>query len=146
MIDKTRIGKEIPLPPWEVEKGKIREFVQAIGDNNPVFLSKEEAIKEGYQDIPAPATFITVLMNWTGIIKPVLTSLGAGPVVHGEEEYEYFNQIYAGDVLSGITKVASVQEKAGKSGIMNLITVETLFTNQNNEKVVKVRSLLIERP
>ena len=146
MIDKTRIGKETPLPPWQVDKSKIREFVLAIGDTNPVFLSKEEAQKAGYPDIPAPPTFITVLMNWTGVVKPVLTSLGVGSIVHGEEEYEYFNQVYAGDTLKGTTKVASVEEKAGKSGIMNLITLETLFTNQKNEKVVKVRSLFIERP
>jgi acyl dehydratase len=146
MIDKSRIGEEIPLPPWEVEAGKMREFVQAIGDDNPIFLSKEEAIKRGYIDIPAPCTFVTVLMNWTGVVKSVLTSLGTGAVVHGEEEYEYLNQIYPGDVLNGNTKVVSVLEKAGKSGVMNFITVETEFNNQNNEKVIKVRSLLIERP
>ena len=146
MIDKSQIGKEMPLPSWEVEKGKIREFVQAVGDSNRIFVSKEEAIRDGYSDIPAPATFATVLMNWTGIVKPVLNRLGAGAVVHGEQEYEYFKQIYTGDILSGTTKVVSVQEKSGKSGVMNLITVETVFKNQNKEKVILVRSLLIERP
>jgi len=67
-------------------------------------------------------------------------------VLHGEEEYEYYREIYPGDVITGTPRVIKIEEKTSKSGSkMDMVTFDILFTNQNNEKVARTRSLLVER-
>ncbi|MGC9324091.1 MAG: FAS1-like dehydratase domain-containing protein [Desulfomonilia bacterium] len=148
MADHSKVGKEYPPMTWEVERGKIAEMAKAIGDPNPIYLSRDAAIEEGYKDTPAPATFLTVPMMWNSSMPAVLGDLAINfmMVLHGEEEYEYYQEIYPGDVLTGAAKVASIEEKTSKSGRkMDMVTVEILYTNQRGEKVAKARSLLVER-
>ena len=148
MADHSKIGKEYAPVVWEVERGKIRELAKAIGDPNPIFQDREAARKEGYKDTPAPATFLTVPMMWSTSMPFVITDLAINfmMVLHGEEEYEYYREIYPGDVITATPKIAAIEEKTSKSGRkMDMVTVELLYTNQRNEKVARARSLLVER-
>jgi len=147
MADRSKVNQEFPPFIYEVERGKMRELVQAIGDDNPIFLDKEAAIKEGYKDTPASSTFITVPMNWSNMLSNIINDLkiNFAMVLHGEEGYEYFQEIYPGDVLTGKTRVVSIDEKTGRSGSMDLVKLETMYTNQRNEPVLKASALIIER-
>lgn len=148
MADSTKVGKTFDPIVWEVERGKIREFAKAIGDPNPIYLDREAAIREGYRDTPVPPTFLTVPMMWSSSMPVLINDLKINfmMVLHGEEEYEYYQEIYPGDVITGIPKVTKMEEKTSKSGSkMDMITLEVLYTNQRGEKVAKVRSLLVER-
>jgi len=67
-------------------------------------------------------------------------------VLHGEEEYEYYREIYPGDVITGVPTVVSIEEKTSKSGrTMDMVNVEILYTNQQGVKVAKARTLIVER-
>ena len=147
MADKSKINEEFPPFIWEVERGKIRELVQAVGDKNPIYLNREAAIEAGSRDTPASPTFITVPMMWTNVLIDVIKALkiNYARILHGEEGYEYLQEIYPGDVLTGKMRVVSMDEKSGKSGSMDLIRLETLYTNQRNELVLKAGTLLVER-
>lgn len=147
MSDKTMVNKEFPPFTWEVERGKIRELVQAIRDKNPIYVDREAAVKAGYRDTPAPATFITIPMMWTNILITVIKALKINftKVLHGEEAYEYLQEIYPGDILTGTVRVVSIEEKSGKSGGMDLVRLETLYRNQKDEPVLKAGTLLVER-
>lgn len=147
MADKSKVGKQYATAPWEVERCKIRELVQAIGDTNPIYVDKQAAIKEGYKDTPAPPTYVTVPGNWQSQTGQFMKDLDINymKIVHGGEEYEYHKEIYPGDVLTGKTTVASIVEKQGKSGSMDIVTIETVYTNAKNEKVLTGRTTMIER-
>lgn len=148
MADKNQVGRKYSTPPWEVERCKIRELVTAIGDDNPVYLDKNAAIEAGYQDTPAPPTYITVPGNWQSQTEQFMKDLNINyaMIVHGGEEYEYHKEIYPGDVLTGETTVADVVEKQSRSGsLMDIVTIETVYHNQNNEKVLTGRTTIIER-
>lgn len=148
MADKNQVGRKYPIPPWEVERGKIRELAMAIGDDNPIYLDKNAAIAAGYRDTPAPPTYITVPGNWQSNASQFMDDLGINyaMILHGGEEYEYHTEIYPGDVLTGETTVAGVVEKQSKSGSkMDIVTIETVYHNQNNEKVLTARTTMIER-
>jgi acyl dehydratase len=147
MADKSFIGKEFPAFTWEVERGKIRELATAIGDDNPIYVDSEAAVKEGYEDVVAPPTFITAVNFWSEIGKRVNAAAGINfsRVLHGGETYEYFKEIYPGDVLKGVTKIVSIETKPGKSGDMEIITRETLYTNQKDELVLKATTVAVER-
>lgn len=147
MADASMVNREFPAFIWEVERGKIRELVQAIGDSNPIFTNREAALQAGYRDTPASPTFVTVPMMWSNILLEVIKQLKINytKVLHGEEGYEYLKEIYPGDVLTGRMRVASIDTKSGKSGSMDLVRLETTFTNQNSEVVLKAGTLLVER-
>ncbi|MEA2101398.1 MAG: MaoC family dehydratase N-terminal domain-containing protein [Thermodesulfobacteriota bacterium] len=148
MADKSKIGKVFPEMHWEVERGKIRELVKAIGDDNPVYLDADEAKKQGYKDVPAPPTFLTVPVMWSGSMLDAITDLDINfaMVLHGEEEYEYYAEIYPGDCLSGSPKVANIEEKTSKSGRkMDIVTIEIAYTNQRDERVARQKMVIVER-
>lgn len=148
MADKAKVGREYAPVTWEVERGKIAEMAKAIGDPNPIYLDREAAVKQGYKDTPAPPTFLTVPMMWSSSMPAVITDLNINfmMVLHGEEEYEYYREIYPGDKLTGAPKVVSIEEKTSKSGRkMDMVTIEIVYTDEKGEKVARSRSLLVER-
>jgi len=147
MADKSGIGKVYPPFTWEVERGKIREMVLAIGDANPIYRDREAAVKEGYRDVPVSPTFSTVPTFWSNMGAQLLKDLkiNYARVLHGEERYEYYQEIYPGDVLTGISKVVDIATKSGKTGDMDIITQEKTFVNQRNEPVMKATTVIVER-
>ena len=148
MADQSKAGMGLPPYTLEVERVKIRELVEAIGDDNPIFLKKDAAVSEGYPDTPCPPTFITqAFQEFTGAYLKAFEELGVplASVLHGEEEYEFLGEIYPGDQLTCNMTFESIVEKKTKSGKMDLITLRTVFTNQRGEPVLKARSLIIER-
>jgi len=148
MADLSKQGQGLPPFTVEVERVKIRELVNAIGDTNPLFLEKEAALSERYYDIPCPPTFITLaFQEFTGAYFKAFEALGVSlqNVLHGEETYEYLGEIYPGDLLTCHMVFKSIVEKQTKSGSMFLITLRTRVTNQRSEEVLKATSLIIER-
>ncbi|MGA3114782.1 MAG: MaoC family dehydratase N-terminal domain-containing protein [Syntrophobacteraceae bacterium] len=147
MADKSLIGIEFPAFTWEVERGKMHELVQAIGDPNPIYSDKEAAIQEGYKDVVAPPTFVTIPAFWSGISTVVLKALKIdyARILHGEERYEYYQEIYPGDTLTVKARIVDIKTKSGKSGDMDIVTRECLHTNQRNEPVLKSITVTVER-
>src|SRR5436853_5917119 len=100
MFDKSKIGYSFPPFTIEVERAKIRELALAIGDDNPIYQSREAAQAAGYPDVPLFPT-ATTMFNFWGNTKMVsqLVSLGINVmrVLPGEEEYDYLAAIYPGD-------------------------------------------------
>ena len=148
MADKSKIGVKLPTYHMKVERVKIHELMQAIGDDNPLYLDQSEAEAEGYADTPCPPTYITMaFQEFTGAYLEIFKVLDVPleSVLHGEEEYEYGDEIFPGDLLDCNMSCESIVEKETKSGSLDLITLQTIFTNQKNQTVLKARSLIIER-
>jgi acyl dehydratase len=145
MADKSAVGREYSKFTWDVERGKIRELVQAIGDPNPIYVDKEVAVEEGYRDVVAPPTFITVPTMWAKMSVLEDMKINLANALHGEESYEYYQEIYPGDTLTGTMKIVGLETKAGKTGDMDLVTVEKMFVNQRNEPVLKATTVVVER-
>jgi acyl dehydratase len=148
MADKSKIGVKLPTYVLKVERVKIRELMRAIGDDNPIYMDKSKAVAEAYLDTPCPPTYITMaFQEFTGAYLEIFKMLDVPleHVLHGEEEYEYTGEIFPGDVLSCNMSCESIVEKETKSGPLDLITLQTIFTNQKDQTVLKARSLIIER-
>ncbi len=64
MFDASKIGQSFPPFTIEVERGKVRELALAIGDENPVYQSREAAQAAGYADVPLSPTSPTVFQFW----------------------------------------------------------------------------------
>jgi len=112
MVDPKFIGKEYTPITYEVGREKIKEFAIAITDDLPVFLEKEG---NPHGDIIAPPTFI-VRIQGDGIAQLLFDremDLNFAMLVHGEQEFEWFDTIKPNDVLVTETKVADIYEKDG---------------------------------
>lgn len=57
MVDRSVIGSKSDVYQFEVEKGAIRKFADAIGDDNPLYHDEEYAKQRGYKSLVAPPTF-----------------------------------------------------------------------------------------
>ncbi len=147
MADQSKVGKEYAPFVWEVERGKIRELVSAIGDPNPVYVDRTAAVAEGYRDTPAPPTFATLPFSWNKLIYKVAKDLkmNFARFLHGGEAYEYFGEIYPGDVLTGTMKILSIDEKKGGKRSMDIVNVVFEYRNQHDELVVRATTTAIER-
>lgn len=130
-----QVGMELPDKVVEVEKGAIRRFAEAIGDENHKYHDEEYA-KSKYGALVAPPTFIvTLTMGLGGDVKWEFGRVG----LHGGEEYEYFKPIKAGDTLTCKTKVTDIYEKKGRKGPMAFMIIESEVTNQDGELVAKMK-------
>ena len=148
MFDKSKIGQSCPPFTIEVERGKVRELALAIGDDNPIYASKEEAQAADYDDVPLYPTSPTTFAFWGNkMAGQQLTSVGINVmrIIHGEEEYEYLAPIFPGDTLTGVMTIADGKTRKGQTGSMDIVTTETNYTNQHGTPVVKARSVLIVR-
>lgn len=148
MFDKSYIGHSFPPFTIEVERGKIRELALAIGDSNPIYSSKGAAQAAGFEDVPLYPTSPTTFSFWGNRQGGnQLASLGINVmrILHGEEEYEYLAPVYPGDVLTGVVTVVDGKTRQGQVGSMDIITIETSYTNQQGTNVLKARSVIIVR-
>ena len=145
---KDLLGIQMKPYTFEVEKGKVREFAEAIGDDNPIYYDLNNAKREGFDNIPIPLTFLTAVEFWGGEdALRMLEQYQIDPVrvVHGEQEYEFTGDIYAGDLLTVTSKIIDVVVKQGNTGRMDLITTEKRYVNKANELVAISKGVAIHR-
>lgn len=149
MFDTSNIGHRFTPFTTEVHRQKIHELTTAIGDENPVYHSREAAQAQGFPDVPISPTTPTMFSFWGARQRGNdLASLGVNVkgILHGEEEYEYLAPIYPGETLTGVTTVVDGKTRQGRDGLsMDIITTETQYTNQQQQPVLKTRSTIVIR-
>ena len=143
-MHKSEIGNSGTPVTMHVERGKIREFARAIKDDNPIYFDETFATQTVGGLMPPP-TFSMTLGLWDDRRNRPLLTYDVRRLLHGEQEFEYLAPIYAGDVLTAVGRVADVYEKQGsRGGTMTFGVLETTFTNQRGELVLRSRSTLVE--
>jgi acyl dehydratase len=144
-MDLGAAGKSFPPYEFRVERGKIKEFADAIGDDDPVYRDADYAAKTPAGGIVAPPTFLRTFLYEPRTSVEALKVRDWSYIVHGEQEFEYFAPILAGDVLTAQERIVSVTEKESRrAGKLQIAVIETTFHNQRGEKVQVARRTLVE--
>jgi len=140
------VGKVLGSVVLPIEAGKVREFARAIKDDNPIYRDLEAARAAGFAAIPAPPTYTVVAAHFQEGESGVMSlGLDLARVLHGEQEWTYYRTPLVGDVITGETRVASIDTKPGRrGGEMTFVRIETTFTDQNGRPVVTEASTVIE--
>lgn len=138
---KSQVGVDWPPLVYEIEKGMIRRFAQAVGDPNPLWQDEEYASRSSFSGIIAPPTFLLIL--GFGQILQMLTSDSSLTVLHGSTELECHQPVRPGDVITVTTKIANVRERPGKMGKTLFVTFDMTGTNQGQDVVAKCRQMAI---
>jgi acyl dehydratase len=146
------IGKPLGEPQvFEVERGAIRRFANAVDDPNPLYHDVEYAKNSKYGEMIAPLGFHGWpmkggLMEMMGSIIGPIMNAGYPVILDAGLEFESFVPIRAGDILSSYAKITDIAEKTTKSGKgMLILTTEMNFLNQNGDRALVERSSIICR-
>ena len=135
MVDPSHKGTTFPPFELTIERGKLREFLLAIGEDNPAYAA---------DDPPIPPTFATVFTFWGGSgLDNTLKALSVEiwNVLHSEQEYEYFEPMHVGDTITGQTRIEDIYHKAG----MDFVEIVTDYRNQRGMPVISDHALVIVR-
>lgn len=142
-LDQSLIGLTGPEYIFEVEKRHIRQFAEAIGDTNPLYVDEEYAKSTVYGGIIAPPSFPVAIGVDSG--QAIDLPLDYRRMLHGEQEFIYQRPIRAGDRLYCQMKVSNVYEKEGKNGLMQFLVMDTEMNDEAGELVVISRTNIIYR-
>lgn len=145
MIDPRFIGYTQPATVWEVEKGRLRAFAKATGEARPEYLDVAAARDAGHASLPAPPTLVFGADLDSGSTQSLLTTLGVdiANILHGEQSFTYLGPIHAGDLLRLESRVTDIVAKKG--GAMEIITKVTTVTNQRDQRVLEMSSVIVVR-
>ncbi|MFG5779359.1 MaoC family dehydratase N-terminal domain-containing protein [Comamonas sp. J-3] len=145
MIDMQWIGHEFRSSEMAIERGRLRFFAKAVGETNPVYTDVEAARAAGYSDLPAPPTFLFAAELDSGAMFERLDAMAIplGKLLHGEQGFEYFAPVVAGDTVTVRTRVADIYVK--KNGALEFVEMLARVSNQRGEHVASLRSLTVVR-
>ena len=126
------IGTQSSPLTMEVEKGAIVKFAEAIGDDNPLWTDEIIARKGKYGGLIAPPTFLRSIR----IDRPELPfDLPFTRLLDGGSDWEYFQPIRVGDHITAKSQITDLQERAGRMGLMIIMTNLITYVNQFQEVV-----------
>jgi len=143
-LSKDILGRKFDTYSFTVERGKVREFLKAIGETSPIYTDPEAAKKEGYSDTPIPPTFTTVIQFW-GYPKiwDDMKNMGIDitRLLHMKEEYTYRKPVYPGTTITATGEVIDV-----KTGKMDMVTFKTVYADEKGEPCIEAEMAIVIRP
>lgn len=146
MVDQSAVGRGFTPVTARVEPGRLRFFLNTLGEQNPVYRDEAVARAAGYSATPVPPTYLFCL-EMMDAERPFefLTELDIdlARVLHGEQRVAYHAPVVVGDTLTFQSRVTSVNDKKG--GAMTMVVVETEITNQHGAHVADSARTIVVR-
>ncbi|MDQ3761108.1 MAG: MaoC family dehydratase N-terminal domain-containing protein [Actinomycetota bacterium] len=143
-LDTSVVGRCYPAAgTYQVGREKIREFAEAIGDDNAAYRDPGAAAAFGYSDVIAPPTFaiILALRAQEALLCDPELGLDYSRVVHGSQSFTHHRPIQAGDELAATVHVDGVRTMGGN----DMLTVRCEIADNAGNPVTTSRSMLVVR-
>jgi len=164
-------GRSVGVPtegPDAVNQAMIRHWVEAMGDENPVYRDEEAARANGFPGVIAPPTMLQAWImrgykataelaearaagrsvsdaNPADDLMHLLDEGGFTSVVATNCEQEYRRSVVLGDRLSVASSIESISdEKQTGLGIGHFVTTLLRFTDQAGELVATMRFRILK--
>ena len=131
MIERGFIGHTLPPFSVEVEKGRLRFFSKAIGEEHPGTRVPPTFLFCLEMDSPNPAAVRELL------------GLDLRRLLHGEQGFIYHAPAHAGDTLTFEQRIDDIYAK--KNGALEFVVRKTRITNQHAQLVAELRSVSVIR-
>ncbi len=119
-LSRDLIGRESEVVLFEVERGAIRKFAEAVQDQTPQSLRG---------DIAPPTFPTTFRMTIPGL------SFDLARVLHGAQEYRYERPLRAGDRVRCRLRVADVYQRTGRLGEMTFLILAMDGTDESGSPI-----------
>lgn len=138
----------------EVTRRDIRRFAQAIGATDRVHYDEAYARTTRHGAIVAPPLFCQSLtyedvppeqLPADGSPLELHVPIPAQRAVGGGSDYTIHRLVRAGEVITVTSRLKDIYTKQGKSGLLYLVVVETLFEDERGEPVAAETATYIKR-
>lgn len=143
-LDSSFAGRCYPAAgTYQVGREKIREFAEAIGDDDAIYRDPSAARASGYPDVIAPPTFamILALRAQEELVNDPELGLDYGRMVHGNQSFVHHRPIRAGDELGAELHVDGIRCMGGNE----MLSVRCEITDSAGDPVTTARSMLVVR-
>lgn len=138
------IGKEyVFTAPEEVGRATIRLFALALGDLNPLYVNRDDAVKGPYGGVIAPPTLVCETMQYyRGQIDEQggftdRMPLPEGQTIRAGNEYVFHRPVRPDDIITAHWKVRDVSAKAGRTGALLFVMIDITYTNQHGARLAE---------
>lgn len=146
-VDRER-ALALPFPElaFTVERGRLRAFARAIGEQDPIYVDVAAARAAGHPDLPVPPTFAFSM----GLEQPnpfwYLDALDIDlpRILHGEQRFRYHALAHAGDELQLSTRIADCYSK--RDGALDFLEIITEVTRGADPIVTATSLLVVQNP
>lgn len=145
MLDTQLKGMELTPFSVAVERGRLRAFAKATGQDNPIYWDEAAAHAQGHPSLPVPPTFLFCLEMESPNPMEVFERLGVdyAQVLHGEQHFVFHRMAYAGETLYYKPRIVDLYEKKG--GALGFIVWETRVEGGEGSAVADLRSVMVVR-
>lgn len=146
MVDASAIGTTSAPTHASVEPGRLKFFLDTLGETNPIYRDDDAAQAAGFSGRPIPPTYLFCLeMLDHEAPFAALDALGIdlARILHGEQTFHYRAPVTIGDRLTFVSSVTDVRQKKG--GALSLVDVTTRVTNQRGEPVADCVRVVVVR-
>lgn len=145
MIARELLGTCVAAGHVLIERGRLRLFAQAVGLREPVYLDPEAARAAGYPDLLVPPTYCFTLETDLPGRRPIAEVLDVPParVLHGEQEFEWLHDAFAGQTVHVETRISGIESKKGRR--MELVERLTAITHADGRPVARLRNVVVVR-
>lgn len=145
MIDKKWIGHTLAPSVLPIERSRLQFFAKAIGETDPVYTDVAAARDAGYADLPAPPTFLFAAELDSGASFQLLEDLQIpiAKLLHGEQSFSYLRPACVGDTVTVNSTITDIYAK--KNGALEFVVKTSRATNQRQELVAELRTVLVCR-
>jgi acyl dehydratase len=127
------VGKSYPPTLYAVGREKVKEYARVTGESDALHLDHEAARAAGYADVVAPPMFAVVYCGpamGPALFDPEL-DINFSRLVHGGQEFKWGPLVVAGDDISTVVSVKSIEHRAGNG----FFVFESVSTNQDGHTV-----------
>jgi len=143
-VDPSFAGRTYPpTEPYDVGREKIREFANALGDDNPAYHDRDAARALGHPDVIAPPTF-PVLLTFGAtrrLVEDPELGIDYSRVVHGEQRFAHARPVRAGDSLTVTVSLETVRSAGGH----DMLTSRSDIATVEGEHVATAWSMIVVR-
>jgi len=143
-LDPSFVGRCYPaVGTYQVGREKIREFAEALGDDDALYRDVDAARAAGHPDVIAPPTFAIILSMraQTSLVDDPELGLDYSRVVHGDQSFAQHRPICAGDELAATLHIDGIRAMGGN----DMLTVRCEITDRAGDPVTTARSMLVVR-
>lgn len=140
--------QDAALTPFsvEVERGRLRAFARATGQEHPLFLDEAAARAAGHPALLVPPTFLFCLAMEGPNPQEIFERLGVNyaHVLHGEQHFDCHRPACAGQTLRFAPRIGRLYAKKG--GALRFFEWVNRVTGGDGLAVADLRSVMVERP
>ena len=146
MVDASAIGTTFKPTRVRVEPGRLRFFLETLGETNPILRDADAAGAAGLAGRPIPPTYLFCLEmidNDERFAILEALKIDIARILHGEQTFVYRAPAYVDDELTFRSSVTDVRQKKG--GALTMVDITSHVTNQRGEPVADLVRVVVVR-